>query len=313
MNIRALALVTLLALLGLATPAFAQEPAKHAPVYDEQADAAAELAAAKMRAAAENRRVLVVWGANWCHWCVKLHGLCESDAGVAKKLLYEYDVVRVDVGRFDKNMELAQSLGADFTQTGIPYLTILDGAGKVLANQETGALELGEAHDPAKVIAFLAQHQAPYEKAAEVRDRVLKSAAAAGKKLLVTFDAPWCIWCKRFEAWLAKPEVAALMAKHFVIQKIDVERTLGGQELCDGYGGKQLGIPWFAFLDGAGKTLGTSTIGGKNLGCPYEVEEIAAFGTLLRQVAPQLTAEDWSALERSLTANRAALEQQKHR
>jgi len=44
----------------------------------------------------------------------------KSDAKVARKLMYEYEVVLVDVGRFDRNLELADSYKADLKKNGIP-------------------------------------------------------------------------------------------------------------------------------------------------------------------------------------------------
>ena len=108
-------------------------------VYDEKADAKADVTAALARAKAENRRVLVVWGGNWCGWCVKLADVFAKDKDVAKELQYEYDVVKIDIGQFDKHMELAATYAAEFKASGVPYLTVLDGNGKVLANQETGS------------------------------------------------------------------------------------------------------------------------------------------------------------------------------
>ena len=43
----------------------APKPAPRAPIFDEQADGCAQIAAALARAKSENRRVLVEWGANW--------------------------------------------------------------------------------------------------------------------------------------------------------------------------------------------------------------------------------------------------------
>ena len=110
---------------------------------------------------------------------------------------------------------------------------------------------------------------------------------------------------------MARKDSAPLLAKYFVIRTIDVERTLGGQELCDGYGGKDSGLPWFLFLDRDGKTLATSGSGDQNLGCPYKPEEIVTFGALLHKAAPGLAQEDWLALQRSLDAQRE--EQEKKR
>ena len=171
----------------------AQEQQEKPPVYDEKADARADLAAALARAKAHNKRVLVQWGANWCGWCLKLHALCGSDAKIRRKLLYEYEVVRVDVGRFDRNVDLAEELGADFKGNGVPFLTVLDADGKPLAQQETGALEVpGEPrHDPARVLAFLAEHQAPYLEARELYAAALAEAKAQGKRLFVHIGAPW--------------------------------------------------------------------------------------------------------------------------
>lgn len=192
-------------LAALATTPFAlaQEPApkpqqqepKPAPVYDEAADARADLTAALARAKQENRRVLIQWGANWCGWCVALHGTMKKDPAIARKLMYEYDVVRVDVGRFDKHMDLAKELGADFKSTGIPFLTVLDADGKPLAQQETGALELADksktAHDTAKVLDFLTAHQAKYLEASAVRSAAFERATREGKRVLEHFGAPW--------------------------------------------------------------------------------------------------------------------------
>ena len=110
---------------------------------------------------------------------------------------------------------------------------------------------------------------------------------------------------------MARKDIAPLLAKHFVIRTVDVDRTIGGQELCDGYGGKGSGIPWFLFLDRDGKVLGTSGSGDQNLGCPYKKEEVTTFGALLRKVAPALAPEDWAVLERSLDAQREESEKKR--
>ena len=131
-----------------------------ADIYDPQADAKSQIAAAVARAGRDNRRVLIVYGGNWCGWCHKLHAVFNENKDIARTLLYEYEIVRVDIGKFDRNMEIANGYGADLKKAGVPFLTVLDGAGKPLANQETGTLEAGQEHDPAKVAAFLNKYKA---------------------------------------------------------------------------------------------------------------------------------------------------------
>ncbi len=168
-----------------------QEKQDPAPVYDEQADASKDIAAALARAKENNRRVLIQWGANWCAWCVKLDRCFKDDGGVRRKLLYEYDLVHVDVGRFDKSMDLVAKYGAGLQETGIPYLTVLDAGGEVLANRETGSFEEGGKHDPKKVLAFLTEHQPEYWKAPDLLKSALHAARKSETRLLVTFGAPW--------------------------------------------------------------------------------------------------------------------------
>jgi hypothetical protein len=168
----------LLTAVLLVTSASAQQDRRK---YDEKADAAAAIDSARSKAAAENRRVLIVWGADESEPCKKLDGLFAEDEGVREKLRYEYDVVRVDAS----NVELARRCEADVEKAGIPFLTVLDAKGAVLANQPAGAL------GAKPLLDFLTRNQAPYEKAEDVRARALKETAAAGKKLLLTFGAPW--------------------------------------------------------------------------------------------------------------------------
>ncbi len=285
-------------------PATQEKPAKaeKPTVYNEAADAKADIAAALVRASANHRRVLLQWGANWCGWCIKLHGLSKSNREISKELLYEYDIVYVDIGKWDKNTDLATLYGADL-KTGVPYLTVLDESGKVLANQETGVLEdpATSAHDPAKVLGFLKKNQAEYLKAGDLLADAQARAASENKRVFLTFGAPWCGWCHKLEDWMATPAVKALLAKDFVIRKIDVDRTLGGQELYAQYRPANDGIPWFCVIDAQGKPLATSVNAkDENIGFPSKDEEIAVFGALLAQVAKNLTAADIEALKHSL-------------
>ena len=168
----------------------AQEPEKP-PVYDESADAAADIAAALAVAKKENTRVLIQWGANWCGWCKLLHQLFNEDSEIRRKILYEYEVVYVDVAQFDKNVELAEKFDADFKSNGVPFITILDGDGNVVTNQETGSLEEGSVHDPTKVLDFLTTHQADYLNADDMLSAALTKAREGGKRIFLHSGAPW--------------------------------------------------------------------------------------------------------------------------
>ena len=139
-----------------ATPAGAaavKPPA--APVYDEAADAKADVAAAVAKARKDKKRVLVTLGGNWCGWCRALDRTFTQDEKVAAAIARSYVPVKVDVGRMNRNLDLTASWGAD-VKKGVPLLVVLDGKGKAVKVQDTESLEAGKGHDPEKILAFLA-------------------------------------------------------------------------------------------------------------------------------------------------------------
>jgi thiol:disulfide interchange protein len=284
-----------------------QEPQAKPQVYDETADARADIAMALMAAKKENRRVLIQWGANWCGWCIKLHDLYNSDREIGRKLQYEYDLVLVDIGQWDKNLDLVEKYGAEIEGQGVPYLTVLDADGNVVANQDTGSLEEGDHHDPAKVLGFLASVQADYLHAKEVLDSALVEANATGRRVFLHFGAPWCGWCKRMERWLAREKVAEIWEKDFVDVKIDQDRMIGGPELKEHFpSAQQSGIPWFAVLDGEGNAAEDSMIlpGDRNVGCPWSFQELRAFADFLDRVTVNFTVAERMILMEEMLLNR---------
>jgi thiol-disulfide isomerase/thioredoxin len=280
-------------------------PQARKPIYDETADAAHAVEVAIARAQVENRRVLIQWGANWCPWCHKLHETCAADENLRKELLYEYEVVLVDVGRFDKNFDLAAKYQADLKGKGLPYLTVLDSDGKVVTNQETSPLEAGDHHDPAKVLAFLQKHRATPVQADEQLSAALARGQQEHKPVLLRFGAPWCGWCHKMDAWQEQPEVARRIDASLVCVKVDIERAVGGQALSKTFGAEG-GIPWFAILDDQGAPLITSVGAKGNVGFPSQDEEIAHFESMLVQAVPKLSESDRTFLIESLKAFRAA-------
>lgn len=307
-----------------ATPPAAQAPAtkaaakkQEAKVYDEKADARQQIAAALAKAKKENQRVLIQWGANWCGWCKWLAATMKSDGDLSHELLYEYQVVHVDVGQFDKHMDVAKELGADFK--AIPYLTVLGADGKALVQQNTEPFETKvdgkDGHDGKKLLAFLKQHAAKPLVASDVLAAGMAEAKTSGKRVFLHFGAPWCGWCHRLENWMAKPEVAALLGKDFVDVKIDNDRMTGAKAIYEAQlqaaGQEGTGIPWFVFLDADGKLLAHATGPKGNVGFPYQPEEVEHFGTMLKAAKKNLTDDDIASLVQMLHDNRLADEAKK--
>ena len=97
----------------------------------------------------------MTFGANWCGWCRSLDALFHRDPEVRAALERGYVPVKVDVGRVNKNLDIAAGYGADLKKTGLPLLVVVGPDGKAVKVQETSVLEQGKGHSPGKVIAFL--------------------------------------------------------------------------------------------------------------------------------------------------------------
>jgi hypothetical protein len=203
----ALSLVFLLAMGGQAAPpppppsppAVVQTVAPKAPqaprkLYNETADAKAQIAAAVASAAEDDVRVLINWGANDDDWSTKVSA-AQRTPEVSAKFRDDYKLVYVDTGKLDKNLELAKSFGVTLKGDALPHLTVLDARGKVLA-QMPGRKLAGDADasavDPKKFAAFLTTNQAPPPPdALPVFNAALAQAKREDREVFLWFAAPW--------------------------------------------------------------------------------------------------------------------------
>jgi thiol:disulfide interchange protein len=153
----AAALVALVVLPRSPLRAESEYPAMGPDIYDVHADGSAQVGEALARAAADHKRVILVFGANWCIWCRRLHATFENDPRVSAALAKDFIVVRIDINaRHGKarNAALNDKYGNPI-EHGIPVLVVLDSDGKQLTTKDSGELEDGNGHSPAKILEFL--------------------------------------------------------------------------------------------------------------------------------------------------------------
>jgi thioredoxin-related protein len=106
------------------------------PIYDEDANAQQQIAAALATAAKTGKNILLIFGANWCPDCHALDAeMHKSD--LAELIEKNYVVVKIGVGRFDKNLEVGEKYGVPIHR-GIPAIAVLDAHGKLLYAQSQG-------------------------------------------------------------------------------------------------------------------------------------------------------------------------------
>jgi len=119
-------------------------------IYNPEADAKAEVAAAVAKAAAEGKHVFLQVGGNWCPWCVKFHKMIAEDAKLDSLVKANYVVVKVNFSKENDNQQLLATLGYP-QRFGFPVFVILDEKGKVLHTQDSGYLELDKGYNREKV------------------------------------------------------------------------------------------------------------------------------------------------------------------
>jgi thioredoxin-related protein len=135
---------TFILLLGLAlSTATAQEYKAMGPdIFDPRAKGAELIGAALTRASREHKRVLVLFGANWCPWTRRLHRALSTDAGIGKTLQRSFVLVYVDANtRNDKKRNAAvNEKYSNPLRFGIPVFVVLEHDGALLGTQETQSL-----------------------------------------------------------------------------------------------------------------------------------------------------------------------------
>jgi hypothetical protein len=122
-------------------------------IYVPGLNAHVEIVDALKKASQQHKRVLLVFGANWCYDCHVLD-LAFHRPDVAAVLNPNFVVVHVDVGQGDKNQDIMKQYQVPMTK-GIPAIAVLDSDGKLLYSQQGGEFEKARALAPEDVLAFL--------------------------------------------------------------------------------------------------------------------------------------------------------------
>ncbi|MCW7480393.1 thioredoxin family protein [Leptospira kanakyensis] len=100
-----------------------------------------------------NRKLIVVFGADWCPDCRALDGIFQEPEPKAL-LSQNFIIFKVDVGRFDKNLSLNDTLGNPI-QNGIPALVVIDPSGKILTSTKGGEFSNASKMTKEQVLEYL--------------------------------------------------------------------------------------------------------------------------------------------------------------
>jgi len=124
--------------------------------FDESADANAAVANGFARAKAEHKRVLIDLGGNWCADCRILAGVMELPE-MQRFLDAHYVVVSVDVGRFNRNLQIPALFGITERLEGVPSVLIANPDGTLIDRGHIAALEDARSMTPQAIADWFAK------------------------------------------------------------------------------------------------------------------------------------------------------------
>ena len=140
-------------LIFLFTVSNAQEAKK---LYDPTLDGMKQIKEAVGKAAKEGKHVLIQYGGNWCHWCIRFDAFCKADTSISNIITANYIPVKLNYDPANKNDEANAFLGNP-ARFGFPVFIIVDGKGNVIHIQDSSLLEEGKGYSKEKVTGFFTQ------------------------------------------------------------------------------------------------------------------------------------------------------------
>jgi thioredoxin 1 len=130
-----------------------RQPLEPKDLYPAAADAKKEIIEAIRAAAATHKRVLVVFGANWCYDCHVLEAAFHSPE-ISPTFEKSFELVHVDIGQADKNLDIAKLCDVPLDR-GVPAIAVLRYDGKLLFSQKRGEFEAARSMAPEDILDFL--------------------------------------------------------------------------------------------------------------------------------------------------------------
>lgn len=124
--------------------------------FDSAADADADVDAAVARAHRSHKRVLIDLGGNWCADCRILAGLMERPE-MRAFLSAHYEIVSVDVGRFNRNLQIPARYGITSRLEGVPAILVVTPDGRLVNGGHISAIQDARHFTPQALADWLAQ------------------------------------------------------------------------------------------------------------------------------------------------------------
>jgi thiol-disulfide isomerase/thioredoxin len=159
----------LLATALIATPASAAVRAPHLDIatfdqlaqplplpYHPAEDADRAVTEARQRAIATHKLLIIDLGGNWCLDCRILAGTIENPK-LKAFVEAHYEVVTVDIGRFDKNLQVPARYGITKRLEGVPSLLVIEPrSNRLIDAGHTAALADARSMTPQSLADWLA-------------------------------------------------------------------------------------------------------------------------------------------------------------
>ena len=136
---------------------FQQLPVVTMQPYDEAANADAQVAAAFARATKSHKRVLIDLGGNWCVDCLVLSNFLRLPE-MRRFMETHYEEVLVDVGRFNRNLQIPARFGITKRLEGVPALLIATPDGKLVNGDKIFATADAHSMTPQALADYLARY-----------------------------------------------------------------------------------------------------------------------------------------------------------
>ena len=110
-------------------------------------------------AATDHHKVILIFGANWCGDCRALDQALHGKSGPL--IEGKFDVVKIDVGNFDKNLEIDARYGHPIGN-GIPAVVLVDADNKIVYSSKGGELANARKMGDQGIYDFLSAKLAPH-------------------------------------------------------------------------------------------------------------------------------------------------------